>query len=143
LYIDTLKINKPPLLPLDDNEEYVASCFVEEDDNFPGYVKLSLAEKKTDDVLYYCRRMNHDKHYLLNSSIMDSFSDALAISLKMFDRFSPPCQNREIGYKRVCRFWPLVVMNAVHMIILSSIPYNVFCLDGTSRSVYFPVLAWR
>jgi hypothetical protein len=54
----TNNINKPPLLPLDDNEEYVASCFVEEDDNFPGYVKLSLAEKKTFPLLYYCRRMN-------------------------------------------------------------------------------------
>jgi hypothetical protein len=30
----TNNINKPPLLPLDDNEEYVASCFVEEDDNY-------------------------------------------------------------------------------------------------------------
>jgi hypothetical protein len=93
----TNNINKPPLLPLDDNEEYVASCFVEEDDNYPGYVKLSLAEKKTVDVLYYCRRMNHDKHYLLNSNIKDLFSDALVISLKMFDPFSPPCQNREIN----------------------------------------------
>ena len=31
-----------------DNEDYVASFFVEEDDNFPGYVKLSLAEVKTN-----------------------------------------------------------------------------------------------
>ena len=41
-------INNPRLfpLPLHDNEDYDASCFVEEDDNFPGYVKLPLAEVK-------------------------------------------------------------------------------------------------
>ena len=40
----TNNINNPPVLPLHDNEDYDASFFVEEDDNFPGYVKLSLAE---------------------------------------------------------------------------------------------------
>ena len=35
-------ISNPPLLPLLDNEGYGASCFVEEDDNFPGYVKLLM-----------------------------------------------------------------------------------------------------
>jgi hypothetical protein len=39
----TNNINNPPLLLLHYNEDYDASCFVEEDDNFPGYVKLSLA----------------------------------------------------------------------------------------------------
>ena len=44
----TNSINNPPLfpLPLHDNEDCDASCFVEEDDNFPGYVKLPLAEVK-------------------------------------------------------------------------------------------------
>jgi hypothetical protein len=36
----TNNINNHPLLPLHDNEDYDACCFVEEDDNFPGYVKL-------------------------------------------------------------------------------------------------------
>jgi hypothetical protein len=93
----TNNINNPPLLLLDDNEEYDASLFFEEDDNFPGYVKLSLAEIKTFDFLYFCRRMNHDKQYLSNSIIMDSFYDQLVISSKKFDRFSLPCQKREIN----------------------------------------------
>ena len=38
----TNNINNHPLLPL--HEDYDACCFVEEDDNFPGYVKLLLAE---------------------------------------------------------------------------------------------------
>jgi hypothetical protein len=66
----TNNINNPPLLLLDENEDYDASCFVEEDDNFPGYVKLSLAEVKTDCVfLDYCPRMNDDKLYLSNSGV--------------------------------------------------------------------------
>jgi hypothetical protein len=93
----TNNINNPPLLLLDDNEEYDASCFFEEDDNFPGYVKLSLAEIKTFAFLYFCGRMNYDKHYLSNFIIMDSFYDQLVISFTKFDRFSPPCQKREIN----------------------------------------------
>ena len=46
----TNNINNPPLLPLHDNEDYDACCFVEEDENFPAYVKLSLAEVKTNSV---------------------------------------------------------------------------------------------
>jgi hypothetical protein len=34
-------IKNPPLLVLHVNEEYDAFFFVEEDDNFPGYIKLS------------------------------------------------------------------------------------------------------
>jgi hypothetical protein len=41
-------ISNPSLLH--DNENYKASCFVEEDDNFPGYVKLSLAEVKANNI---------------------------------------------------------------------------------------------
>ena len=37
-------INNPPWLPLHDNEDYTGSFFVVQDDNFPGYVKLSLME---------------------------------------------------------------------------------------------------
>ena len=60
----TYNINNPPLLKLDDNEDYDASFFVEEDDNFPGYVKLSLAEANQNSVyLDQCRRMNDDKLY--------------------------------------------------------------------------------
>ena len=117
----TNNINNPPLLLLDDNEEYVASCFVEEDDNFPGYVKLSLAEVKTFDVLYYCRRMNHDKYYLLNSSIIDLFSDALVISLKMFYPFSPPFQNSEIN-------GPAFTIHAKDIIGNTRKNDNVYCI---------------
>jgi hypothetical protein len=60
----TNNINNHPLLPLHDNEDYDACCFVEEDDNFPGYVKLSLAEANPNSVyLDQCRRMNDDKLY--------------------------------------------------------------------------------
>ena len=69
----TNKITNPLLLLLHDNEDYDASFYVEEDDNFPGYVKLSLAEMKTNCVyLDHCRRMNDDKLYLSNSVIIDS-----------------------------------------------------------------------
>jgi hypothetical protein len=37
-------IDNPLPLPVHDNEDYVCSCFVEEDDNFPGYVKLISPE---------------------------------------------------------------------------------------------------
>ena len=47
-------INNPLLLPLHDNADYTASFFVVEDDNFPGYVKLSLMEGN-------CTNMNDDK----------------------------------------------------------------------------------
>jgi len=64
--------NLPPLL-LDYNEDYNASFFVEEDVNFPGYVKLSLAEVKTNCAnLVHCTKMNDDKLYLPNSVVMDS-----------------------------------------------------------------------
>jgi len=39
----TNNVNNPSPLLLHDNEDYVASFFVEEDDNFPGYVKLARA----------------------------------------------------------------------------------------------------
>ena len=65
-------ISNPPQLLLHDNEDYDASFFVEDDGNFPGYVKLSLAEMITNCVyLDYCTRMNDDKLYLSNSKIMD------------------------------------------------------------------------
>ena len=64
----TNNINNPPLLLLHDNEDYTASCFVEEDDNFPGYVKLSLAEVKTKySKLVLSTKMKDDKLYLSNS----------------------------------------------------------------------------
>ena len=63
--------SNPPLLRLHDNVDYDASCSVEEDDNFPGYVKLSLAKPKNNSVyLNHCRRIN-DKLYLSNSLIKD------------------------------------------------------------------------
>jgi hypothetical protein len=34
------------------NEEYDAFFFVEEDDNFPGYIKLSLAKEKSNYVYF-------------------------------------------------------------------------------------------
>ena len=94
----TNNINNPPLLQLDDNEDYGISCFVEEDDNFPGYVKLSLAEGKTNRAfLDLCRRMKDNKPYLPNSIIMDLFYDQLIKSSKKLDRFSTLCQTREIN----------------------------------------------
>ena len=64
----TNNINNHPLLPLHDNEDYDASFFVEEDDNFPGYVKLSLAQWKNNYV--YWTRMYDDKLYASNSMRM-------------------------------------------------------------------------
>jgi hypothetical protein len=65
-------IKNPPLLLLHDNEDYVASFFVEEDEDFQGYVKLSLAEVKTKYYvsLVHATRMYDDKCYLTNSRIM-------------------------------------------------------------------------
>ena len=90
-------INNPPLLLLHDNEEYGASFLVEEDDNFPGYVKLSLVEMETCTFLDLCRRMSDDKQYLSNSIKMVSFYDQPVKSSKNFEGLSPPCQKREIN----------------------------------------------
>ena len=60
----TNNINFPPLLPLHDSEDYDACCFVVEVENFPGYVKLSLAEMKTNSIyLNHFTRMNDGKQY--------------------------------------------------------------------------------
>ena len=66
-------VNNLPLLLLHDNADYSASCFVDEDDNFPGYVKLSLVEVKTKYLnLFYFRRMNDKNKYLSNYMVMNS-----------------------------------------------------------------------
>jgi hypothetical protein len=74
LHVETIlnNIKNPPLLLLHDNEDYVASFFVEEDEDFQGYVKLSLAEVKTKYYvsLVHDTRMYDDKCYLTNSRIM-------------------------------------------------------------------------
>jgi hypothetical protein len=57
--------NPLPLL-IHDNADYVVSCFVEEEDNFPGYVKLSLAKVN-------CTNTIDDKQYLPNSVGMNLF----------------------------------------------------------------------
>ena len=63
--------NNLPLLPLEGNEEYNASFFVEEDDNFPGYVKLSLAELKNNSLDFIHQTiMYENKLYLSNSMKM-------------------------------------------------------------------------
>ena len=94
----TNNVNNPPLLLRNDNGDYDASFFVEEEDNCPGYVKLLLAEMKTNcGFLGLCRRMNDDKRYLSNSNIKDSFYQNLVKLSKNFDRFSPPCQKMEIN----------------------------------------------
>ena len=69
----TTNINNPPSLPLHKNEDYNASCLFEEDDNFPGYVKLSLTEVKANylDLIHYTI-MNDGKLYLSNSVILNS-----------------------------------------------------------------------
>jgi hypothetical protein len=67
-------VNPPPL---HDNEDYDASFFVEECEDFPGYVKLSLAKKKANCVyLDHCKIMYDDKSYLSNSKIMEFLSQA-------------------------------------------------------------------
>ena len=74
----TNNINNHPLLTLHDSEDYEACCFVEEDDNFPGYAKLSLAEVKTNSVyLNHSTRINDGKLYLSNSKTMDSLCNTL------------------------------------------------------------------
>ena len=70
-------INNPPLLLIHD-----ASYFVEEDDNFPGYIKLSLAKEKSNYVyLKHCISMNEDKLYLISSRFMDILYEPLVESL--------------------------------------------------------------
>jgi hypothetical protein len=66
--------NPTPSL-LHDNVDYDASFYVEEDDNFPGYVKLLFAEVKSNsDYLHHCRRIN-DKMYFSNSAMMIDLSE--------------------------------------------------------------------
>ena len=79
----TSNTNNPPLLLLDANEEYDASFFVEEDDNFPGYVKLSFAEVKTNslDLIHYTI-MYENKLYLSNSMMMGSLYEELVKQMK-------------------------------------------------------------
>ena len=72
----TNNINNPRLLLLPDNEDYDVCCFVEEDDNFPGYVKLSLAEVKKNCV--HCTRIYDDKLYVSNSIVMGGIHTILA-----------------------------------------------------------------
>ena len=75
-------ISNPPLLVLNDNEDYDASFLVEEDDKFPGYVRLSLMEKKNNGVyLEHCTKVNNDKLYLSNSMIKDYLHEELGQSL--------------------------------------------------------------
>ena len=56
-------------------EEHYPSFFVEEDDNFPGYVKL--AQVKTNCVYLDHSSMDDDKLYLSNSRMMDWLIDGL------------------------------------------------------------------
>ena len=93
------KVNNTPLLVLHNNADYDASFFVE-DDNFQGYVKLSLAELKTNCVyLDYCTRINDDKLYLSNSMIMNSFCKRLVKSLDncIPFLFSDTCPKKNIN----------------------------------------------
>ena len=69
-------INNPP--PLHDNDDYDASFIVEECEDFPGYVKLSLAKMKANCVYLDCTIMYDDKSYLSNSKIMESVRLPLA-----------------------------------------------------------------
>ena len=93
----TNNVNNPPLSLPNDNGDYDVSFFVEEEDNCPGYVKLLLAEMKTNSAfLGLCRRMNDGKRYLSNSNIKDSFYEKSVRSLKKFNRFYPPCEKIEI-----------------------------------------------
>ena len=88
--------NNPP----NDNVDYDASFLAKEDDNFPGYVKLSLADVKTNSVyLVHCTRMNDDKLYLLNYMIMDSFCKGLYKSSDDYRSFalSDSCPKRDIN----------------------------------------------
>ena len=68
----TNNIKSPLPLLLHDNEDYDASFSVNEDDNFPGYVKLSLAEMKISSPLTRFIIKNDDKHYFSNSLAMYS-----------------------------------------------------------------------
>ena len=81
----TNNVNNPTPLLLDDNAEYVASFFAEEDVNFPGYVKLSLAEVKANylDVIHYTI-MKDDKLYLSNSMMMEILHKQLTKPMKDF-----------------------------------------------------------
>ena len=67
--------------------------FAEKDDNFPGYVKLSLAEVKANDINWvHVARMIDDKLYLSNSLIMDSVYKH--ISVEKFKNVIPLQEDR-------------------------------------------------
>jgi hypothetical protein len=94
-------INNPPLLH--DNEDHDASFFVEEGEEFPGYVKLSLAKEKTNCVYVdRCKIMYDDKWYLSNSRIMEVFNQPTAKgrqdSIKLeVDQILELCEKRDIN----------------------------------------------
>ena len=75
--------NNLPLLPLEGNEEYNAYFFVEEDNNFPGYVKLSLEDVKNNslDFIHYTI-MYDNKLYLSNSMMMGLVYEQLVKQMK-------------------------------------------------------------
>ena len=86
-------IDNPPLLPLHDNEDYTASFFVVEYDNFSGYVKLSLMDgnctNMNDDKLYLPKSMGMDFLYLTKPSTSSIPSD--------FHTLLDACQKRDIN----------------------------------------------
>ena len=86
-------VNNPPLLLIHDIEDCVVSCFVEEDDNFPGYVKLSLAEVN-------CTNIIDDKLYLPNSVgiIFFNMNKPSTSSIpNNFDTLLDACQKRDLN----------------------------------------------
>jgi hypothetical protein len=86
-------VNSPLPLPIHDNEDYVVSCFVEEDDNFPGYVKLLLAEVNGTDII-------DDKVYLPNYVGMNVFNmtkPSKSSTQNDFDTLLDACQKRDIN----------------------------------------------
>ena len=99
----TNNINFPPLLPLHDSEDYAACCFVVEDENFPGYVKLSLAEMKTNSIyLNHFTRMNDGKQYLPNSMMMDYSYKQVKIMTDTF--ISSELEHSQDLYQRTCSY---------------------------------------
>ena len=112
-------INNPPLLPLHDNEEYDASYFVEEDDNFPGYVKLSLVDGN-------CTNMNDDKLYLPNSAVVDisNVTKSMKASIPNYlDTFEDVCENGDIN-------GPTYALYHKHRTRITTI-YVVLCIQYT------------
>ena len=120
-----IKLYTPPTnninIPLNPNEDYDASFFVNEDDNFPGYVKLSLVEVSDYSPLIQFTIKNDGKLYFSNSMIMDYILKHQTKLPKMLGRLFDSSPIREIH-------GPAITTHHTENTDLTHTNDNVYCI---------------